>query len=519
LYRYTRNQEGVLLISMRSKKSREDIIFDTDGAVMRPGGPMVVLWELPERIYFDAQNEDLRVGLVRYGSLSNSPCVVAKQLGKLSNSTVRTKDMFGNNIVKGKLQFHAPKAAGTFLYRMFDQSSKDRALITLGTSPSFSVVLQDIDVTSNLKFCWEAFRDGNNMRGITQLQSTISGMTNSGKPMQGDHPQQLLQKCVRHTIELIQQGIGLLDASKGRSRAPSLAEPRGPASSSTNNSSNHSSNGNGNGIGGGAGSGDPHSGSNHNAVGAGGGGGADLPSKNDDHEFWSAVRAAGKMHVEAYETLLALQTNRIAWSLLSDELRQVVSTSEGLFCPLLQRYFGSKQSVEEGRSRYLGFLPAPDDAASASTSNTTSTRPDRASLSAIDKSISELLPSLMPGGDFEAKREAIRASVQAALQASGVVPTDTEVALYGSSRNNFGREDADVDMCLMLPVGHDVPSDERPAAIERLGEALVKAGMSEVKTRATARIPIVHFIDPTTGQRYRTCIRCKVFKNMMGRLL
>jgi hypothetical protein len=54
-------------------------------------------------------------------------------VGPLSNSTIRTKDIFGNIIIKGRLQFHAPKAAGKFVYRLFDQTTKERTLITLGT--------------------------------------------------------------------------------------------------------------------------------------------------------------------------------------------------------------------------------------------------------------------------------------------------------------------------------------------------------------------------------------------------
>jgi hypothetical protein len=65
--------------------------------------------------------------------------------------------------------------------------------------------------------------------------------------------------------------------------------------------------------------------------------------------------------------------------------------------------------------------------------------------------------------------------------------------------NNFGQDGADLDMCLLLPSGADVSSEDRPAAIEKLGAALESVGMREVKIRSTARIPIVQFIDKESG--------------------
>ena len=72
----------------------------------------------------------------------------------------------------GRIPFHAPKAAGPFVYRLFDQGSKEKNLITLGTSPLFTVKISDMEVTSNLKFCFEAFADKSYMKAVTQVQHT-----------------------------------------------------------------------------------------------------------------------------------------------------------------------------------------------------------------------------------------------------------------------------------------------------------------------------------------------------------
>ena len=47
--------------------------------------------------------------------------------------------MFGNDVYRGKVQFHAPKSAGVFVYRLFDNQSREKSMYTLGTSLAFVV--------------------------------------------------------------------------------------------------------------------------------------------------------------------------------------------------------------------------------------------------------------------------------------------------------------------------------------------------------------------------------------------
>ena len=80
-YRYTRGQEGILLLALNNGKSpcslsnvsrhiiagsnKDDAVFDTEGAVVRPGGAMVVIWQVPESMYMDKENVNLSIGLTR----------------------------------------------------------------------------------------------------------------------------------------------------------------------------------------------------------------------------------------------------------------------------------------------------------------------------------------------------------------------------------------------------------------------------------------------------------------------
>lgn len=100
------------------------------------------------------------------------------------------------------------------MYRLFDQSSKEKMLITLGTSPLFAVRIFDFEVTSNLRFCFDAFEDKCHMKGVTQLQSIIIGMCNSGKATRKDDPRGLLQSCVKSVLEMALQGVAVLDGAK-----------------------------------------------------------------------------------------------------------------------------------------------------------------------------------------------------------------------------------------------------------------------------------------------------------------
>ena len=93
----------------------------------------------------------------------------------------------------------------------------------------------------------------------------------------------------------------------------------------------------------------------------------------------------------------------------------------------------------------LGFLPTPQfipfPMPSPQFSSLSHTF-DKRKVRIADVLISEILPTLMPSVGMDEKREIVRMCVQDAIRMSGVVPSATEVALYGSSKNNFGNDNA-----------------------------------------------------------------------------
>ena len=203
-HRVTKNQPGTIKYTLVQQIGKREIPLKNMNNTVRPSSLINVTWQLPSKIYYDQENVDLVVGLVRYGSPSNTPCIVTKHLqafGKDLN-LINTIDMFGNNIVEGKLQFHAPKAGGFFIFRMFEQ--RERSLITLATSVKFFVELLDTDVTVNLNICSDFFTTSSYVRAISQLQTIGTAMKNYGKMPNGENAKSMLRHCTDETLKVLQ---------------------------------------------------------------------------------------------------------------------------------------------------------------------------------------------------------------------------------------------------------------------------------------------------------------------------
>lgn len=212
-----------------------------------------------------------------------------------------------------------------------------------------------------------------------------------------------------------------------------------------------------------------------------------------DDEFWSSVRLCSRLQVESHETIEAVKANKIAWLMLTESQKTYADDSLRRYSTFLHRHFSSPEALQAGVVAEFGFRPAARD------DLTIPAQASKEVYTALEASVRAALPGLMPSADFESKREAARARIERTIRSCAILPEETVVVLYGSSKNNFGSDSADLDMCLMLPPGRDVPLDDKPAMIEAIGDALRSIGMTDVRPRSTARIPIVQFIDPLTG--------------------
>lgn len=434
--------------------------------IMRPTTNMIVRWQLHQVDYesmvaASGGTDHIVIGLVRYGSYTNSPCIVAKPID-------RAPRLFRDErLYKGQIVFHAPKSAGQFVFRMFDQSGKEASLNTLASSPLFSVELMgDEDVSTNLMHVLTAFDDGDNkLKGLSQLPSVLRGIRGGGDNMRNSRGSgsfssrsaNYLNECVSIVLSAIHDTSSSIDAwTSAKLKLKAMEKEESGVDGSIAS--------------------------------------PDLlppPSGKEIEALRASSKHALKVQAEVHECLLAVMQSNASWYLLSEQQKIVTKAMQALYCPHLQRYFRSIDHMQRARKQEWGFSPAIDSAQSLHDSR------GGTSWILINHSIEQLLPSLLPSDSFALVRITAVAQLQRALLSERVISPGTEVAMYGSSCNNFGSEGADMDLTLLFPKGVDVANEDKPAMIERLSEALGRIGMLEIKTRSTARIPIVQFRDPT----------------------
>jgi DNA polymerase sigma len=112
-------------------------------------------------------------------------------------------------------------------------------------------------------------------------------------------------------------------------------------------------------------------------------------------------------------------------------------------------------------------------------------------------------------------RETVRQKAEAIVTNSGAFPSGTRVVVFGSAANGFGSPRSDIDMCLILPHGHEFAKEDATgaSAMGKLADCLRNSGMEDVDAaRLTARIPIIRFFCPnplsTGGEDDAKLIEC-----------
>jgi hypothetical protein len=476
LYRITRNQPGRITVMVQNSQTKGLVDLREEASIV-PGGQMVVAWELPHKIWIE-NSSVLVIALTRLGSASNSNNIVTKDL-KTSKHVRQLKVRINPNsaeargllhedkehqIAIGEIMFHAPKAAGSYVYRIFDNSADDKRCMTLGTSSQFVVELKGRDVAINLKFAIEAIgKTKSDLGSLGALRNTFELMRSTGTPFQGRSPQSLIQECVQLVLEAIQKNVSILN-DRDEARRNQLLDKN-----------------------------DENGGPVEDAVLVPAEGKGEFAAHNEasDNSLWPKARFAQKIHIAAHDCLAALRGNIIAWGMLTLPFKQQVSTMLNQFCQFERRFFDNVSDMYATRRLDFGFVPCPALATQATTAASRS-------LSIVMK---ERVGSLIPtSGDFYARREEVRTRLRTYLCERAVIPPTADLVVFGSSRNNFGSEGADLDMCLQYGDANTTPiGEERSAVMEALGASLSEVGMTDVQTRSTARIPIVIFKDPISG--------------------
>lgn len=486
--RVVRNQPGTLQLYLQSRTRinakdkrgnfrggyREGMdLVERSGVSIRPGELMTVEWQLPLELIQQAQkNSNIKyyIALVRYASPFNYPNIVAKSIGSLTRNPnlVPTKDILGKSLLMGSVPFYAPKGAGRFVYRLYDQSPVDQSkmLVTLATSSDFYVDLYDGDVTTNLKYSIDLFEENQNQKALLQLISTVRAIKNSGRPVGNEDPADMLVHCVETMLKLISESIEIVislkkkyfeDSASGEDCAdkPVSASPSLLVKSKT-------------------------------------------PVSEADSQ---KVRQNFKLQHDLIDCMIMLKSNSHAIAMLPAALAAKVESTVQRICPLTSMFYDTDESASLLRLFDFGFIPVLPDSKSVPIAQQTIFRfgDDLSPIEVLNNHILKLVPSLLPSEDFSAKRDDVCKRLQTDLIKLKVLPENTVLRMYGSSINNFGTDEADLDMCLTFPNTVVIQSENKPKILETIGEGLRELGMTDVEVRSTARIPIVTFKDPASG--------------------
>ena len=371
----------------------------------------------------------LAIALQRYGSATNTQSIVAKRCR--------------NNETRGSIQFTAPKSAGMFVYRLFDDSTPETSVETLASSAPFQVYLAGNHLQNSLQIAAESLeKSGSESVGLAQLKSTLDGFGRDSALSVGSYQWQSVSALLRTCLRAVLRMVG--SASEDMGHEPPVC-----------------------------------------------GLGEEMSDK--DKVLANKFRKASRTHLDAFDVLKAVLRNRVACGLVPDQLLEHVQQRAALFSDVSYRMYDSQKTLDEAMLQKLSFVPAP-----LKLDNQPS---DDSMVSELQQSINELLLSIMPdSATFDEEREAVRARLETMLLETGAIPAKARLVLFGSSRNSFGSIGADMDMSLQLEEKWvELASDVKERLIVKVTEALTTASMDSVESRATARVPIVMFVDPSTG--------------------
>jgi hypothetical protein len=444
-----------------------------------PNHPLIVEWEMPFEVmdrYTKGQGT-LVLGLIRMATASNNSCVVAKKISESKKTSVSAiPGSADGKLIRGDINFFAPKAAGVYVFRLFDNSTKDAAINTIATSQSFLVQINGRDVTTNLRYAMDLLKKPDSeIMGLVSLRSAVEGMAGPGQRVDDDSPEALLDSAVTKIIEILRRSMISPDAYAdfiAALRAALDAEAAGDEVSAV-----------------------PEL----------------LPSDDLPSEIGEKVESkvaelikikinVDRLHSEALETIVAMKNSNIVCQLLSPERVKTLSMLTTVFCPLLNRFFPAPDAIQRARLLRFGHIMAPFPTTLTAQSINVASK-------VLIREMEAKLATLFPSNDFWTRRDEIRMRLLSWLSRSGAISGNLTLEIFGSSKNGFGSNGADLDMCVMPAGGlNQFRSADSAAAIreviERIGAALrEEAGMKDVEIRSTARIPIVLFKDPITGRR------------------
>lgn len=211
-------------------------------------------------------------------------------------------------------------------------------------------------------------------------------------------------------------------------------------------------------------------------------------------------------HGTIRNVLNSVQANPWIKEFVSHEcLQQVDFYQKRLYCAVSGLYFRSEEEKARYWAHHYQFEPLPEPVDTSSSAYTAFI--DRALSEWIEKEAGKLIPN---ADEFRRQRQAIYQVVfnNVIRRLDGV---EADLDVFGSSANDFGTAESDMDMCLVLRpdvVGTMTVEDKRRLLSQAISHLESRPDLfKEIDaTRLSARIPIVMFKMADSGLECDLCV-------------
>ena len=481
----------------------------------------------PEAMSLREALASLTVGLFRRGCGENGTqaSIISKEV--LAPADENRPDYFftmdkDNDTVWGTVPFYAPRTPGHVLFRLFWQ---DTPVYTLATGPTLFVTLSESDFEPTLRFILSNFKS---KKGSATSLSSLNSLANvleqfnpsnyqqdykkwdaSGRAAWGCvcESRKVLEVCASEYVKAKEKVTKLeeeLEKLKALVDGDLLQKLEGIENSEVGN--------------------DQTPGESRSGVAA-----------TLIKEKIGAIHAGRHTHDRKWKDsqcafagiLKAIVLNQNTTLLFRRELLAKIRLEYELWCPLSESFAQSPwnrvdstvcvnfqafpqyvtqahyqeciDSRQKLQNESLGFVPNRLTLKSIVMSNSQPQTMNRQAVEAFN-SLSGAMGQLfqdeyMVEDRIMKQRELVRSQVEGIVSQCEAFPVGTRVVIFGSAANGFGSPSSDLDMCLQLPQGAGITSEEDPTgalAMGKLAEQFEKAGLQSVDTsRLAARIPII----------------------------
>ncbi|CAI5710166.1 unnamed protein product [Peronospora destructor] len=208
--------------------------------------------------------------------------------------------------------------------------------------------------------------------------------------------------------------------------------------------------------------------------------------------------------------LNAVEANKYVRELVTDDqLADIARVQRERFCQVSGLYFANDDDRCVFWRKHYGFVPIESTSLCSngdSEGKMLHTAPfvTRMMTRWVEREAAVLMPNRTA---FRLSRQSIYDQVHAEVISK--LSFSCELDVFGSSANEFGNEDSDMDMCLVLPKANTPTVEEKQRmlleVVARL-ESRPDLFISVDTTRLTARIPIVIFVSRASGIECDLCV-------------